>query len=66
LGAGTKIRLPHAVVMTLLFNRSTDIKEMLDRMTGLTWCALAPRRSAAALRGGAPWRRSAAALYVRG
>ena len=34
---GTKIRLPHSIVMTLLFNRSTDVRYMLDRMTGLTW-----------------------------
>lgn len=34
---GTKIRLPHSIVMTLLFNRSDNIREMLDRMTTLTW-----------------------------
>ena len=35
---GTKIRLPHAFVMTMLFNfRPSEPRFMLDRMTGLTW-----------------------------
>jgi len=34
---GTKIRLPHALVMTLLFRRSTDIKKMADPIAKLTW-----------------------------
>jgi len=34
---GTKIRLPHALVMTLLFRRSSNIKKMLDPIAKLTW-----------------------------
>jgi len=34
---GTKIRLPHALVMTLLFRRSTDLKKMMDPIAKLTW-----------------------------
>jgi peroxisomal membrane protein 4 len=34
---GTKIRLPHALVMTLLFRRNADIKKMLDPIAKLTW-----------------------------
>lgn len=34
---GTKIRLPHVLVMTLLFRRNSDIKKMTDPIASLTW-----------------------------
>uniref|UniRef100_A0A7S2WN42 Peroxisomal membrane protein 4 n=1 Tax=Mucochytrium quahogii TaxID=96639 RepID=A0A7S2WN42_9STRA len=34
---GTKIRLPHALVMTLLFRRNADIRKMIDPIAKLTW-----------------------------
>ncbi|CAK9016866.1 Peroxisomal membrane protein 4 (24 kDa peroxisomal intrinsic membrane protein) [Durusdinium trenchii] len=34
---GTKIRLPHALVMTLLFRRNADVRKMMDPIAKLTW-----------------------------
>jgi peroxisomal membrane protein 4 len=34
---GTKIRLPHAFVMTLLFSFKSDLRYLGDRMSNLTW-----------------------------
>jgi len=34
---GTKIRLPHALVMTLLFRRSANFRKMADPIAKLTW-----------------------------
>ena len=34
---GTKIRLPHALVMTLLFRRSNSIRAMADPIARMTW-----------------------------
>mmetsp|Transcript_14997 Transcript_14997/g.29201 ORF Transcript_14997/g.29201 Transcript_14997/m.29201 type:complete len:231 (+) Transcript_14997:565-1257(+) len=34
---GTKIRLPHALVMTLLFRRNSDLKKMMDPIARMTW-----------------------------
>mmetsp|Transcript_19579 Transcript_19579/g.36173 ORF Transcript_19579/g.36173 Transcript_19579/m.36173 type:complete len:229 (-) Transcript_19579:47-733(-) len=34
---GTKIRLPHALVMTLLFRRSSNLRKMADPIARMTW-----------------------------